>query len=64
MNTNDLSVLAQFVKRLAVLDAEEKQAAEVAVYFRRFDEAERLYEKMDRPDLAIQLRMKLGDWFK
>jgi len=30
----------------------------------RFDEAEQLYHKMDRPDLAIDMRMRLGDWFK
>lgn len=52
------------MKRLQLLDEREKQAAEVAVYFRRFDEAERIYDKLDRPDLAIQLRSKLGDWFK
>jgi WD repeat-containing protein 35 len=36
------------------------QRAEVAVYFKRFDEAEQLYFKMDRPDLAVDMRMRLG----
>lgn len=40
------------------------QRAEVAVYFKRFDEAEQAYQRMDRPDLAIDMRMRLGDWFK
>uniref|UniRef100_A0A7S3VHU1 Anaphase-promoting complex subunit 4 WD40 domain-containing protein n=1 Tax=Dunaliella tertiolecta TaxID=3047 RepID=A0A7S3VHU1_DUNTE len=54
----------QFVKHLSKLDVRTKQLAEVAVYFKRFDEAEQLYHKMDRPDLAIEMRMRLGDWFK
>jgi WD repeat-containing protein 35 len=37
------------------------QRAEVAVYFKRFDEAEQLYFKMDRPDLAVDMRMRLGE---
>lgn len=54
----------QFVKHLGKLDDKAKQRAEVAVYFKRFDEAEQLYMRMDRPDLAIDMRMRLGDWFK
>ena len=42
----------QFVKRCRLLDDEKKQAAEVAQYFGRFDEAEKLYCDMDRRDLA------------
>lgn len=30
------------------------------MYFKRFDEAETLYHKMDRPDLAIDMRMRWG----
>ncbi len=54
----------QFVKRLRRLDDKQKQKAEVAVYFQRFDEAEALYREMDRKDLAIELRMRLGDWLR
>ncbi len=52
------------MKHLGKLDDKAKQRAEVAVYFKRFDEAEQLYMRMDRPDLAIDMRMRLGDWFK
>eukprot|EP00455_Lapot_gusevi_P052316 TRINITY_DN7948_c0_g1_i9.p1 TRINITY_DN7948_c0_g1~~TRINITY_DN7948_c0_g1_i9.p1 ORF type:complete len:468 (-),score=115.61 TRINITY_DN7948_c0_g1_i9:23-1399(-) len=38
--------------------------AEVLAYFRRFDEAEMLYLKMESKDLAIELRTRLGDWFR
>lgn len=54
----------QFVKRLANLQNEAIRKAEVAAYFHRFDEAERAFLDMDRRDLAIQLRKKLGDWFR
>jgi WD repeat-containing protein 35 len=54
----------QFVMKLQVLDDKAKQRAEVAAYFQRFDEAEQLYRDIDRKDLAIELRMRLGDWFR
>jgi len=52
------------VKRLRLLDDRVKQKAEVAAYFQRFDEAESLYREIDRKDLAIDLRVRLGDWFR
>eukprot|EP01137_Pigoraptor_chileana_P013479 Opistho-2@67034 len=54
----------QLVKRLRRLDSKMKQKAEVHAYFKRFEDAERIYLEIDRRDLAIQLRIKLGDWFK
>jgi WD repeat-containing protein 35 len=52
----------QFVKRLRLLHDKAKQRAEVLVYFKRSDEAERLYIEMDRRDLAIDMRMRMGQW--
>eukprot|EP00798_Chlamydomonas_sp_ICE-L_P009063 gene9063-16189_t len=49
----------QFVKHLQKLDDRAKQRAEVAVYFKRFDEAEQQYHKMDRPELAVDMRTRL-----
>ncbi|XP_067559737.1 WD repeat-containing protein 35 isoform X5 [Pseudorca crassidens] len=54
----------KFVKRLGNLQSESMKQAEVAAYFGRFEEAERMYLDMDRRDLAIGLRLKLGDWFR
>uniref|UniRef100_A0A452VFK7 WD repeat-containing protein 35 n=1 Tax=Ursus maritimus TaxID=29073 RepID=A0A452VFK7_URSMA len=54
----------KFVKRLGNLQTESMKQAEVAAYFGRFEEAERMYLDMDRRDLAIGLRLKLGDWFR
>lgn len=54
----------QLVKTLRLLNDKTKQRAQVASYFERFDEAEALYRDIDRKDLAIDLRMMLGDWFR
>lgn len=53
----------QFVKFVQRLDDRSKQMAEVCCYFKRFDEAERVYLSADRRDLAIEMRMRIGDWF-
>lgn len=54
----------QFIKRVKRLDTAEKQRVEVESYFKKFDDAERHYIEMDRKDLALDLRTKLGDWFR
>jgi len=51
-------------QRLAQIQNENVKKAEVAAWFGRYDEAEKLYIEVDRRDLAISLRKKLGDWFK
>ncbi|KNC54767.1 flagellar associated protein [Thecamonas trahens ATCC 50062] len=53
-----------FLKSLREVKDPLKQAAEVAAYFGRFDQAEKLYMEMNRSDLAIGLRVKVGDWFR
>ena len=52
----------QFVKRLQLLQDKAKQRAEVAAFFQRFAEAEAIYLQMDRRDLALELRARVGDW--
>ncbi|KAH0520873.1 WD repeat-containing protein 35 [Microtus ochrogaster] len=54
----------KFVKRLGNLQSESMKQAEIIAYFGRFEEAEGMYLAMDRRDLAIGLRLKLGDWFR
>jgi WD repeat-containing protein 35 len=54
----------QFVKRLKLLTDRNRQKAEVAAYFRRFDEAENIYLSVDQKELAVELRCRLGDWFR
>jgi WD repeat-containing protein 35 len=53
-----------FVKRLQMLDDLHIRRAEIAIYFKKFDNAEQLYIQVDREDLALDLRKHLGDWFK
>ncbi|KAF4652657.1 WD repeat domain 35 [Perkinsus olseni] len=55
----------QLCHRLRDLDDDVKRRAEIcAVYSQRFEEAEALYKDIDRKDLAIALRLKLGDWLR
>ncbi|KAF4730021.1 WD repeat domain 35, partial [Perkinsus olseni] len=55
----------QLCHRLRGLDDDVKRRAEIcAVYSQRFEEAEALYKDIDRKDLAIALRLKLGDWLR
>lgn len=51
------------VKQLRRLDTALKQEAEIALYLKQYNEAEAVYRRMDRPDLAIDMRMRLGEWF-
>lgn len=52
----------QFVKRLRLLGDKFKQKAEVAASLMRFDEAVSIYRAADRQDLAVELRMRIGNW--
>lgn len=38
--------------------------AEVAAWFKNYDEAEKLYLEADMGMLAVRMRKRLGDWFK
>lgn len=53
-----------FVKRLKNIHSASLQAAEVAAYRGDFDATEAIYLEMERVDLAVQLRERLGDWFR
>ncbi|XP_014602693.1 PREDICTED: WD repeat-containing protein 35 [Polistes canadensis] len=54
----------QFIKRLRNVHNDQLKKAEVAAFLGNYDEAEKLYLDMDRRDLAITLRQKLGDYFR
>jgi WD repeat-containing protein 35 len=40
------------------------QKAEIAAWFNKFDDAEEIYRTIDRKDLVLEMRSKLGDWPK
>ncbi|KAJ3217132.1 WD repeat-containing protein 35 [Dinochytrium kinnereticum] len=54
----------QFIKRLLKLEDPQKQKAEISAHFSQYDVSERLYLEIDRKDLAMELRIRLGDWFR
>lgn len=54
----------QFIKRLHTVHNDQLKKAEVAAFLGNYDEAEKLYLDLDRRDLAINLRQKLGDYFR
>lgn len=54
----------QLIKKLSNIQNGQLKKAMIAAYFNDFNEAEELYLKADRKDLAISQREKLGDWFK
>ena len=53
-----------FVNKVKKLDDIQKQKAEVAIYFKNFDEAEDIYKQIDRKDLALDMRVLIGDWVR
>jgi len=61
VKTEDYSGL-QLIEKLNNLDEKVKQKAEIACFFKRYDEAEQIFKDIGRKDLALDLRMRLGDW--
>ena len=52
----------KFVQQLRSMPDKMKARAEVAVYLHNFDEAEGIYREIDRKDLAVAMRKKVGDY--
>ena len=53
-----------FTKTLGKIQNEGVKRAEVAAWFKNYDEAEKLYLEADMRMLAVRMRKRLGDWFK
>ena len=53
-----------FTKTLGKIQNEGVKRAEVAAWFKNYDEAEKLYLDADMRMLAVRMRKRLGDWFK
>ncbi|KAA0185920.1 WD repeat-containing protein 35 [Fasciolopsis buskii] len=54
----------QFVKRLRNIPSKVIRKAEIKSFFGQVDDAEQILLTSDRSDLAIELRRRLGDWFR
>jgi WD repeat-containing protein 35 len=53
-----------FIKRVKCIDDDYLKRAEVYQFFLKYDKAEEVYMMVDRKDLIIDMRMKLGHWDK
>ena len=53
-----------FIKRLKIIDDDYLKKAEIYSFFLDYDKAEEIYNMMERRDLVISMRMKLGHWEK
>ena len=54
----------QLLKKLSVMDDNMKKKAEISIFFGQYDEAEQTYREIDRKDLALDLRRRIGDFPK
>mmetsp|Transcript_9975 Transcript_9975/g.40967 ORF Transcript_9975/g.40967 Transcript_9975/m.40967 type:complete len:733 (+) Transcript_9975:879-3077(+) len=52
-----------FARKLEMICDEIQQRAEVSAFFQHFDNAEELFASMNRVDLSLAMRIKMGDWF-
>ena len=53
-----------FIKRLKAIDDDYLKKAEIYSFFHEYDKAEEIFNMMERRDLVISMRMKLGHWEK
>ena len=54
----------KFLDDLKLHEDPMRQRAEILCFYQQFDEAELAYREMDRLDLAIELRIRQGKWFR
>lgn len=54
----------KYIKKIQLLDDREKQKAEILILYNKYDAAENIYRNLERKDLAINMRVKIGDWFR
>ena len=53
-----------FIKRIKSIDDDNIKRAEIYQFFLDYDKAEETYSNIDRKDLSILMRIKLGNWEK
>ena len=53
----------KYVKKIQQLDDREKQRAEVYTLQGKYEEAEKVYRGIERKDLAINMRVRTGDFY-
>lgn len=53
-----------FIKRIKLIDDDNIKRAEIHQFFLDYEKAEETYNSIDRKDLSILMRIKLGHWEK
>ncbi len=53
-----------FLKRVKMIDDDNIKKAEIYQFFLEYEKAEETYNNIDRKDLSILMRIKLGHWEK
>jgi WD repeat-containing protein 35 len=51
-----------FIKRVKMIDDDNIKKAEIYQFFLEYEKAEETYNEIDRCDLSISMRIKLGHW--
>ncbi len=54
----------KYIRKIQILDDKEKQKAEILTLYGKYDDAENVYRSIERKDLAVNMRVKIGDWFR
>ncbi|VDN58829.1 unnamed protein product [Dracunculus medinensis] len=54
----------QFIKRIKAIQNDDFKRAEIAIFYGKVEEAEKIYMENDRRDLAIAAHQKLNNWFR
>ena len=53
----------KYIKKIQQLDDREKQRAELLTLYAKYDDAEKIYRNIERKDLAINMKIKVGDFY-
>jgi len=62
LKVDDFKTL-KYVKKLQTLDDREKQRAEILTLYGKYEDAEKVYRNIERKDLAINMKVKTGDFY-
>jgi len=54
----------KFIKRVKMLDDPNKRKAEIAIYYKRYEKAEEIYNQIGRNDLSLDLWKRIGNYKK
>lgn len=62
MKVDDFKTL-KYIKKIQLLDDREKQKAEILTLLTKYEDAEKIYRNIERKDLAVNMKIKIGDFY-